>query len=333
MEKDTQSRKWQLTINNPLEKGLTHSTIKEIMENFKTVEYWCMCDEVGLEENTPHTHIFFYSANGVLFSKVKKYFEKAHIEHCKGTCAQNRDYIRKEGKYKNDEKTKTNLTETFEEFGTMPTERQGARNDLADLLDMITAGLDTSTILEQYPNYMLQLDKIERTRQIMLESKYKNVFRNMEVQYIFGAPGSGKTRGVMEKFGFEKVYRVTDYKNPFDGYHGQDVIIFEEFRSSLKIGDMLNYLDGYPLSLPCRFSNKQACYTKVFIISNIPLTAQYNDLQSEQTATWKAFLRRINGGVVEYFANGNVNNYKTVEEYYSWQGMNGCKLIQEDLPF
>lgn len=203
MEKDTQSRKWQLTINNPLEKGLTHSTIKEIMENFKTVEYWCMCDEVGLEENTPHTHIFFYSANGVLFSKVKKYFEKAHIEHCKGTCSQNRDYIRKEGKYKNDEKIKTNLTETFEEFGTMPTERQGARNDLADLLDMITAGLDTSTILEQYPNYMLQLDKIERTRQIMLESKYKNVFRNMEVQYIFGAPGSGKTRGVMEKFGFD----------------------------------------------------------------------------------------------------------------------------------
>ena len=111
------------------------------------------------------------------------------------------------------------------------------------------------------------------------------------------------------------------------------MIIFEEFRSSLKIGDMLNYLDGYPLSLPCRFSNKQACYTKVFIISNIPLTAQYNDLQSEQTETWKAFLRRLNCGVVEYLANGNVNNYKTIEEYYSWQGMKGCKLIQEDLPF
>ena len=126
---------------------------------------------------------------------------------------------------------------------------------------------------------------------------------------------------------------VNKWKILIDGYHGQDVIIFEEFRSSLKIGDMLNYLDGYPLSLPCRFSNKQACYTKVYIISNIPLTAQYNDLQSEQTATWKAFLRRINGGVVEYLANGNVNNYKTIEEYYSWQGMNGCKLIQEDLPF
>ncbi len=31
---------------------------------------------------------------------------------------------------------------------------------------------------------------------------------------------------------------------------GQDVIVFEEFRSSLKIQDMLNYLDGYPCELP-----------------------------------------------------------------------------------
>ena len=27
---------------------------------------------------------------------------------------------------------------------------------------------------------------------------------------------------------------LTDYTHPFDGYKGQDVIIFEEFRSDLK---------------------------------------------------------------------------------------------------
>ena len=43
--------------------------------------------------------------------------------------------------------------------------------------------------------------------------------------------------------------KVTDYIHPFDTYKGQDILIFEEFHSNLKIQDMLNYLDGYPLDL------------------------------------------------------------------------------------
>ena len=98
-EKNTQSRKWQLTINNPIDKGLTHDNLKSIItnDNFKSLEYWAMCDEIGLEEKTPHTHIFVYCRNGIRFDRVKKLIPTAHIEFCKGTCQQNRDYIRKEG--------------------------------------------------------------------------------------------------------------------------------------------------------------------------------------------------------------------------------------------
>ena len=31
MAKDTQSRKWQLTINNPVEHGFTHDKIKDLI--------------------------------------------------------------------------------------------------------------------------------------------------------------------------------------------------------------------------------------------------------------------------------------------------------------
>lgn len=97
----------------------------------------------------------------------------------------------------------------------------------------------------------------------------------------------------MDKYGYENVYRVTDYDHPFDSYHGQDVIVFEEFRSSLKIDDMLKYLDGYPLEFPARYMNKQACFTKVYLISNIDLKAQYPNVQKQETRTWEAFIRRI----------------------------------------
>ena len=56
-ENNTQSRKWLLTINNPSEHGLNHAAICEILEKFKKLDYWCMCDEEGDECSTLHTHM------------------------------------------------------------------------------------------------------------------------------------------------------------------------------------------------------------------------------------------------------------------------------------
>ena len=53
------SRKWQLTINNPLDHGYAHKEIIDKLSNIIKLNYWCMCDEVG-ENGTYHTHIFLY---------------------------------------------------------------------------------------------------------------------------------------------------------------------------------------------------------------------------------------------------------------------------------
>ena len=79
----------------------------------------------------------------------------------------------------------------------------------------------------------------------------------------------------------------------FDSYHGQDVLVFEEFNSQIPIETMLNYLDIYPLTLPARYSDRTACYTKVYITSNLPLNEQYIDVKRNHPETWKAFIRRI----------------------------------------
>ncbi len=309
--KDSSSRKWQITINNPHEKGYAHDKLKEILSQFKNLIYWCMSDEVG-ENGTYHTHLYLSCSGAVRFSTMKNRFEGAHFEMANGTSKQNRDYVFKEGKWEKDKKKETNLSDTHEEFGDMPVERQGQRNDLIDLYDMIKNGMSNYEIIEEDPAYMLNIDKIERARQIVREEKYKDTFRNLEVVYIFGSTGTGKTRGVMEQYGYSNVFRITDYIHPFDSYKGQDIVIFEEFRSSLRIQDMLNYLDGYPLELPCRYSNKIACYTKVYIITNIDLLEQYESVQKEYSETWKAFLRRIHK-VKQYTVN-SVDEY-TVQEY------------------
>lgn len=291
---EIQSRKWLITINNPDEKGFKHDNIKEILKKYRGCLYWCMSDEIGNEGGTYHTHIFMVCSGAVRFSTMKKRFEGAHFDVCKGTSADNRDYVFKLGKWSNTSKEETRVEGTQEEWGDMPVERQGHRNDIDDLYAMIKEGLTNYEIIESNPQYMLNIDKIERVRQTILEERYKKDWRDLETTYIYGTTGSGKTRSVMEKYGYDKVFRVTDYEHPFDGYKGQDVIVFEEFRSSIRIGEMLNYVDGYPVELRCRYANKVACYTKVYIISNIALTEQYTDIQKCQPETWNAFLRRIN---------------------------------------
>lgn len=53
------------------------------------------------------------------------------------------------------------------------------------------------------------------------------------------------------------------------------------------------YLDGYPLNLPCRYSNKVAMYDTVYFTTNIPIEKQYSYIQIEEPETYRAFLRRI----------------------------------------
>lgn len=307
MEKDTASRKWQITINNPLDKELTHERIRKSLNEFNQMVYWCMADEIG-EEGTPHTHIYMHSACVVRFSSVKKRFESAHIEMAKGTSQQNREYVTKTGKWLESRKRETCVDGTYEEWGEMPVERQGKRNDLDDLYAMIKDGMDDFAILEQDASYMLHMDKVERARQVIRQESFKDTWRDVEVTYVYGDTGSGKTRGIMEQYGYSNVFRVTDYLHPFDNYKGQEILIFEEFRSSLRIGDMLNYTDGYPLELPCRYANKYACYTKVYIISNLPLSQQYAQLQRENFESYRAFLRRIKE--VHHYTCGTVEKSK-----------------------
>lgn len=311
MEKDSRHRKYLLTINNPGE-SWTHEKIKACLEKL-SLRYWCMADEIGQKEHTPHTHIFLVSnISAIRFSTIKKLFPTAHIDPAQGTSEENRNYILKAGKWANSEKSGTTIPDTFEEWGELPMECPGARTDLEILYQYIKDGQSNFEILEQNPNYMLNLERIERTRQAVREQQYRDTFRKLETVYIWGKTGTGKTRSVMEKYGYSGVYRVTDYAHPFDSYMGEDVLLLDEYHSNFKVRDLLNYLDGYPLNLPCRYANRVACYTKVYIISNLCLTKQYPETQAESPEVYNALLRRIHK-VVHYTGVGEYTEYETAE--------------------
>ena len=312
MSKNTKHSRYMLTINNPLPEW-THENIKEALSQLK-LKYWCMADEQGLEESTPHTHLYFVAERSqIRFDTVKKLFPTAHIEPARATSEECRAYIQKSGKWYEDQKAETSIEGTFEEWGDLPEERQGKRTDWDMAMEMLEEGYDVLTVINTQRHLMRYRTTLEQTRQELIAREFRNTFRKLDVTYIQGATGLGKSRYVMEKYGYENVCQITGYQHGcFDKYQCEDVLILDEFAHGFKIQDMNNYLDGYPLMLPCRYSNKFACFTKVYIISNIPLELQYPTDRVQNPLVWDALMRRINK-VLVFFDTNEFDEFTTKE--------------------
>ena len=308
---NAQARKWLMVINNPAEAGLDHAAITEIVLKFHPT-YFCMADEIATT-GTFHTHIFFCTRSPVRFSTIKSRFPVAHIEKAYGTVQDNRAYIRKEGRWADTDKAETSVPGTFEEWGEAPPERAEKHPEMFRLVQNIREGLTTTEIIDDNPSMAFRVRDIDLLRQTLTAEKYAVENRPLQVSYLYGASGSGKTRSIYESHDPRNIYRVTNYRAArgisFDGYHGQEVLVFEEFSSQIPIEDMLNYLDIYPLALPARYNDKTACYTKVYITSNSPLGNQYWMEQQTRPETWRAFLRRIHT-VIEYLPDGSTVIHK-----------------------
>lgn len=298
----TQSRKYQITLNNPKKHGYSRKSIIETIVSTNP-QYFCLGDEIG-QEGTYHTHIFLYRKSPYRFETLKRKFPEAHLETAYGSCQDNRDYVTKSGKWENTDKSETSVDGTFYEWGEMPAESEEKAPVGSAIIDKVESGMSISQIIRDDPSLVFKAADINLLRETLLTDKYAELQRDLDVRYLYGKTGTGKTRSIYDSHKAQDICRITNYKSDgtvrFDAYHGQDILVFEEFHSQVAIADMLNYLDRYPIYLPARYTDRVACYTHVYITSNLPLEMQYLYAPSD---VWNAFLRRINK-VIEYCDGG-----------------------------
>jgi len=313
---DTRGRRFHIVINNPAEKGLTHERIKEILQNFRSLRYACFADEIG-SQGTYHTHLYLLMKNSTRHSTLRNAFgNQANIQHAKGSSAENRAYILKEGA-KHKDKSSTSVPNTFCEIGVCPeNDGQGYRSDLDFLYEQVKSGASNYEILESSNGkQMRNLLYVEKARQALSQEKTRHTFRTLTITFIWGATATGKTSYVFNTHSYDEVYRVTEYRNPFDNYSGQDILCLDEYKNSFTIRELLTYLEGFPMTqLKARYSNKYANYTKVYILSNTPLSEQYKDEQYNEPEVWHALLRRITN-VYEFLPDGKKLHYTITSDY------------------
>lgn len=327
MVKDIQSRKFQVTINNPEKHGYKSDLIKEKLETIKST-YFCFSNEVG-EQGTEHTHIFIFSESPIRFSTIKNLFPEAHIEKSYGSLQENKDYLLKEGKWKRTSKAETRIEGSFYESAELPEEESSKKNIMVNVMDDLRSGNSVMSIIQKYPSLAFKSNDLYSLREQLLCEEYETENRQIKVIYCYGDSGTGKTSNVYSENKGERICRITSYDNGralFDNYRSEDILVFEEFHSQIKLPDMLSYLDVYPLTLPARYNNRIACYTKVYILSNLPLNRQYEYEQKTDFKTWNAFLRRISE--IRHFQKDFTYIVETVGGTSSWTSTNSSPFSE-----
>lgn len=269
-------RRCFFTWNNWQDDFKDKEAVEQYFQNLAHIRGYLIGFEIGDKEKTPHLQGLLFFNQQKTFNTLREYLKNNHIEKII-SLKDAIEYVKKDGE--------------FIEFGDLPT-NQGKRNDIHEFRDAIIRGDTDLELLENYPSQFFRFqNQIDNVRQLILEEHYsKHMRTNLKVIYIYGPAGSGKTSSIYKHFSPTEIYRVINYKHPFDSYNGQKVLVFDEFNSQIQINQFLNYLDIYPLQLPARYRDRWASYEIVFIISNYPLDKQYKYIDDE---LYKALYRRI----------------------------------------
>jgi hypothetical protein len=277
--KDTESRRWMLTLP---ESEYDQVYVEAQLSKYKAV--------IGQLESAPttgyrHWQLYLESKSAIRFSTLRKLFPKGHYKPARETritCVRYcTDEIKRSG--------------PVLELGQLNfTVKQGKRTDFDSYAEQIMLeGKSAAEVTfddHRASKIRAQLEYLELVRD---RKTWGTRFRDVEVHYIHGGTRTGKTSSLTQTYGYADTYRVPNWRNPFDAYAGQDILVLDEYNTSVPMVDMLKILEGYPLEVSARYSDKIAKFTKVFIVSNLRLDQQHKTIQQEHPEQWEAFKARL----------------------------------------
>ncbi len=123
MGNNTQSRKWSLVINNPLEAGLDHAAISgNSAPLFSGLFLHGRRDRDN--RNISHAYLSCILPRPCASPPSKTGFQRRILRRHTDSARDNRDYIRKEGRWADTDKAETSVPGTFEEWGDLPAEER-----------------------------------------------------------------------------------------------------------------------------------------------------------------------------------------------------------------
>lgn len=234
--------------------------------------YFVVGRETG-ESGTRHLQGYFELLNRARLSTIKTRlgFAGLHLECRRGSASQASEYCKKDGDYY--------------EFGTISRSEQGRRTDIEALHRSLQEKKGLREISDEHFGSFLKY-----RRSIYA---YRSIHAGQRdwvcsVVVYWGRTGTGKTRNVFDNNESVWVYPGGGW---FDGYDGDQIVLFDDFSGSeFKIGYLLKLLDRYPMQVPIKGDFVSWVPTEIYITSNLDPRVWYPNAHGEHV---EALFRRF----------------------------------------
>ncbi len=312
---DTVSKSWFAVFNNPQDHG--YSGEPSVVVD-RLIEEWisgnptrsCAMTFCVSADGLPHVHMVLEDVKAMRFSTIKKSFAPgAHFEPTKGSKEQAEDYISKKGKWQ-EKGEKILYTNRHGEIKGA----QGKRRDLEVISELIDKGFTPKQIMDLNISYRLNEDVIKGAYFAKLEKEIP-FYRKVKVFYHVGEAGSGKSYSAFrlkEELGEDKVFFVSQYNTGYlDDYMGEKILFLDEFKGSIRFGELLTMLDSYKIYVHARYHNILSCWNEVHITSVFPPERLYSNMveSNKDVDTLSQFIRRLNYVVYHWKENENYKQF------------------------
>lgn len=241
----SRSRNFCFTLNN-----YTDSSLALLAE--LDCKYLVFGKEVGAS-GTPHLQGFVHFVNAKSQPAARKLLPGCHVERMKGTPEQAITYCKKDG----DVVERGHPPMSQKTKGEQNVERWEAAREAAKVGDFDSIPADI---------YM-------RTRNVchaifMENQTVADLDGDLEHEWWYGAPGTGKTRRA--KADYPGAYVKDPQSRWWDGYKGQEVVIIDDFDKYqvAQGGDMKRWLDRYVFQAPIKGGYLEVRPRKIIVTSN-----------------------------------------------------------------
>lgn len=276
-------RAWCFTENNPTER---------FSYNSDRMSYLIYQLETG-ESGTPHYQGYIVTKKKITLGGLKKINARASFRVANGTAEQNKVYCTKE---------KGRLDGPWE-YGEPP--MPGQRNDLLTIANELRKR-PLADVFNDHPEEAIRYGKgMKYFRSVVLSEERGTEYRIPEILVYWGDSGVGKSRRarLMDPL----LYNVPVHEGGttwFDGYDGQETILFDDFCGGMKYSQMLRFCDVYPLQVQTKGGFVSLNHRRIIITSNKPPEQWYS---GEVQGSAEALLRRL----YEY---GNIIHFTRFED-------------------
>lgn len=159
--------------------------------------------------------------------------------------------------------------------------KKGQRTDLEEIATMVENGATIREIAKEYPSQYIRYGQgIHRYMGTMVPPR--DGTEAPKVSVYFGKTGTGKSKMARELFKGENYYVWTPQRGKwFDGYYGQNNVIFEEFRGQLPLGFLLTLIDRYECPVETKGGMTEFCALNIVFTSPSEPKDWYERLQNE----------------------------------------------------